>query len=131
MHHSGKSDVGQGTGGRLHGQAEEGKVVERRRSDGDYHDEEHRRTRTGQTELCGGEINHKAKYAIEITKGKYLKSFDGNTTATSDAENSRRFRTEMEAEIFVNVYGGIEQIGIAFGVNAKIRKDGYPKIVEL
>ena len=76
-------------------------------------------------------MNHKAKYAIEITNGKYLKSFDGNTTATSDAENSRRFRTEMEAEIFVNVYGGIEQIGVAFGVNAKCRKDGYPKIVEL
>jgi len=76
-------------------------------------------------------MNHRAKYAIEISKDKFLKSFDGNSKATSDAENSRRFRTQMEAEIFVNVYGGIEQLGIAFGVSQKSKKDGYPKIVVL
>jgi len=71
-------------------------------------------------------MGNRTKYAIEASKGKYVKSFDGNGVLLSGLESCRMFRTKMEAEIFLNVHGGIDSLKSLL----ENKTDGLPAIVE-
>lgn len=72
-------------------------------------------------------MNHKSRYAIEISEGKFLKSYDGDELIMSGKDAARSFRTAMEAEIFSGVYGGLENMA-QYSVH---KEKGFPKIVVL